>query len=68
MKENTFNVMCIDNYKADLTLNKIYTATTYQNTDFYIVYDDSGDDNVLLKKRFKTLKDIRNDKIDKIII
>ena len=57
-------VKCIDiGYWVFLTIDKIYDVIKY---DYYII-DDSGNKWRYPKELFKTLSEMRNDKINKLL-
>ena len=62
------NVKCINNYKCrgELTISKTYDITN-MTFDFYYLLNDHGHHCWYEKKLFKTLSEIRAEKIDKLL-
>ena len=61
-------VKCIDNngYETRLTISKTYKVIKEDNCNYAII-NDTGYASLFLKKYFKTLSEIRNKKIDKLL-
>ena len=60
-------VKCINDYWLFyLTIGKTYEVIS-ENAWRYIIIDDTGEDNRYLVEWFKTLSELRNEKIDKLL-
>ena len=66
-------VVCIDNknYEKELTLNKTYIEIdifrVFNDDAFYFIINDNNIKNMYIKNRFKSLSEIRVEKIDKLL-
>ena len=59
-------IKCIENTYYDLTIDKTYVVID-EDEDWYWVIDDNGRENWHWKYFFKTLSELRNDKINKLL-
>ena len=64
-----FRVICIDNSRTNLKLNKIYKAINY-NSEYYAILknnDIQKNQAILLKDRFQTIEKFRNNRLKQLI-
>ena len=67
----TFKVVCIDNINNNglfhaLTLHAIYKAEPFYSHS-YIIHNDKGYRDIYSSSKFKTVKEIRKERIQKLI-
>jgi hypothetical protein len=62
-------IKCINNngFKKSLTVSKTYEVIYIYNDGDYEIIDDKGNEFWYPKDYFKTLYEIRNEKIDKLL-
>lgn len=61
------NVICINDTDVALTYNKEYEILSYISNEMVVVRNDSGAKCMYKKFRFKSLSDIRNEKIENLL-
>ena len=62
-------IVCINKngYNGDITIGKTYEVIHINDYGDYIIINDKGDKNWYPKDRFKSLSEIRADKINKLL-
>ena len=61
-------IKCIDNdRRINLTIGKTYEIISINTYDNYLIIDDADHEDWYRKKLFKSLSEIRAEKIDKLL-
>ena len=67
LKTPEFKVICINDDGIYLELYKVYDAVKYNDDRYIYIYQDEYSLAIYHKKRFKTLKDFRKERLNKLI-
>ena len=60
-------VVCIDNHGCDLTIGKTYDVVRFHKGGGYVVINDRDIETWYWSEWFKTLSEIRNEKIERLL-